>query len=525
MGIAEQVNARAAELTADRKRQELDAQFVRQCLDANERGDGVLFATMHKGKFLYNTTPKDGQWLRWAGNVWEVDDFRHAVAAVEECALEYDLQAIECNAEADKISAKDESERLSSLAKKYAKRVDRLRTENGAKKVLSWAPVVDLDMACRESDLDRQPWLLPVRNGVIDLRTGVVLRGEPSDMMTRALDLDYDSGADYSAWCAFVEEVSGSPEVAGFLKRFFGYSITGHSFEQYIAVFIGGGRNGKGVLFSCLSAVLGPYYHVISPSMLTEQKIDPSPNAASEHKYALMGKRLVVAGENKRGQRIDAGQIKGLTGDDAIECRPNFGKVIVFAPTHTLCLHTNHMPTGMASEFSLVQRLLKIDFPWAYVDDPAAEARKNPSMADRFRPKDKTLKEKLLEHRSGILRWLVEGCLEWQQRGLDPPASIMESVDELAKEADYLGQFIEDCLVKSDIRLQPISFPHLYQCFLWWWRNNQGDPRKAPANRTVARMMRDLGFEMEKRGGKMVVWGVEYHPEVTVEMVNGTFSS
>ena len=524
MGIAEQVQQRAAELTAGTHRQPLDDDFVKACLDANERGDGVLFATLHHGNFLYNTTPKDGQWLRWAGNVWEIDDFRHSQAAVEEVALEYEDRAIRLSQDADQLNG-DAQKAVVALAKKYRSRVDRLRTDNGSKKVLSWAPIVDLSMACKESDLDRQPWLLPVRNGVIDLRTGALVPGHPSDMMTRALDISYDPSADYESWCAFVEEVSGSPQVASFLKRFFGYSITGHSFEQYIAVFIGSGRNGKGVLFSCLAAVLGPYYHVISPGMITEQKIDPSPNAASEHKYALMGKRLVVAGESKRGQRIDAGQLKGLTGDDAIECRPNFGKVVVFQPTHTLALHTNHMPTGIGSEFSLIQRLLKIDFPWSYVDDPEAEERKCPPMADRFRKKDKTLKEKLLSNPSGILRWLVEGCLEWQKLGLAPPPSIMESVDELAREADYLGQFINDCLVKDPHRPQPISFPQLYQCFLWWWRNNQGDPRKAPANRTVARMMRDIGFVMEKRGGKMVVYGVEYHPEVTMEMVNGGFSS
>lgn len=518
MGIAEDVAKRAAELTGSIKQEiELDDQFVKQCLDANERGDGVLFASMHRGKFLYNTTPKDGQWMRWAGNVWENDDFRHSQGAVEDVALEYEARAIELDDEVNKIDGDDKKAVLSVL-KKYRSRVDRLRTESGAKKVLSWAPVVDLSMACRESDLDRQPWLLPCTNGVINLETGVLLPGDPADMMTKAIDLAYDPHADYSDWQQFVEEVSGSPEVAAFLKRFFGYSITGFSFEQYIAVFIGGGRNGKGVLFSCLASVLGPYYHVISPGIITEQKIDPSPNAASEHKYALMGKRLVVAGESKRGQKIDAGQIKGLTGDDAIECRPNFGKVIVFNPTHTLCLHTNHMPTGMGSEFSLLQRLLKIDFPWAYVDDPEAEARKCPPLADRFRKKDKHLKDRLLANRAGILRWLIEGCLEWQQIGLAPPISIIESVDELAKEADYLGQFIEDCLVKVDDSLARISFPSIYRCFLWWWTNNQGDARKAPANRTVAKMMRELGFETGRKAGMVVVYGVEFHPEVTMEM-------
>jgi putative DNA primase/helicase len=503
---------------------DLDDEFVKGCLDANERGDGVLYATLHKGRYLFNTTPKDGAWLRWTGTVWETDDFRDALRAVEAVALQYEQRALDLFAEASKLEeqgSKESADITLDMAKRYRKRVDRLRTENGAKKALTWAPVVETSMACRELEMDRQPMLLPCANGVIDLTTGVLLDGNPDDLLTKAIDVEYLGDADTTEWHQFVVEVCGSEEVAVFLKRYFGYAITGHSFEQYIAVFIGGGRNGKGVLFSGIAAVMGPYYHVISPSMITEQRFDPSPNAASEHKYALHGKRLVVAGESKRGQRIDAGQVKGLTGDDKVECRPNFGRAFVFDPTHTMALHTNHMPVGMGSEFSLVQRLLKIDFPWAYVDDPEAEAKKFPPMADRFRKKDKHLKDRLLANKEGILKWLVEGCLEWQQVGLSPPANIVKAADDLAKEEDYLSEFLTDSLLPADDPDRDISFQGLYQCFLWWWNINQGgDPKKAPKNRTLSAAMRERGYTLEKRGGKIYVLGVRYHPEITQAMIS-----
>jgi len=523
--MAGKVIDRAQELEQEEDRlMDLEDDFVKSCLDANERGDGVLYATLHKGRYLFNTTPKDGAWLRWTGIVWEPDDLRDAFKAVEAVALQYEQRALDLFAEAEKLQESGKGEAADivlDLAKRYRKRVDRLRTENGAKKALIWAPVVEKSMACRELELDRQPMLLPCGNGVIDLTAGVLLDGNPTDLMTKAIDVDYLKDADSAEWHKFVVEVCGSEKVAAFLKRFFGYALTGHSYEQYIAVFIGGGRNGKGVLFSCIGSVLGPYYHVISPSMITEQRFDPSPNAASEHKYALHGKRLVVAGESKRGQRIDAGQVKGLTGDDKVECRPNFGKTFIFDPTHTLCLHTNHMPIGMGSEFSLVQRLLKIDFPWAYVDDPEAEAKKFPPMADRFRKKDKHLKDRLMQNPEGILKWLVEGCLEWQQRGLDPPQEILDSATELAKAEDYLTEFLNDSLLPSpDDPDREIGFQGFYQCFLWWWGLNRGgDPKKAPANRTLSAAMRERGYTLEKRGGRIYVRGVMYNPELAREML------
>lgn len=520
-GIAKAVEERAMELAGPEEDAPLDESFIRACLNANERGDGVLFATLNRGRFLFNTTPKDGEWLQWQGHVWAADEFRRSIAAVELCALQYEQQALQLEGEigGSELKKDDPEYWKVSLIRKYRSRVDRLRTDNGARKVLAWAPVVDMSMACRELDLDNRPWLLPCRNGVIDLQTGVLLPGRPDDLMTRAIDVDYDPHADSSEFAAFVAEVVNSEEVAAFLRRFFGYAITGHSYEQNIAVFIGGGRNGKGVLFSCLASVLGPYYHVVSPSMLTEQKIDPSPNAASEHKHALMRKRLVVAGENKRGQRIDAGQVKGLTGDDAIECRPNFGKVVVFNPTHTLCLHTNHMPVGIGSEFSLLQRLLRIDFPFAYVDDPAAEARKNPKMAASFRPKDKLLKARLMANPQGILRWMVDGCREWQQIGLAPPPSIQESVDQMAREADYIGLFLEDCLVEDTIPGSYSYFSTIYACFYWWWDINRGDSKNCPKKPTVSREMRDRGIDVRKEGGNIRVFGLKLHPEINLSEI------
>ncbi|QQG66343.1 DNA primase family protein [Desulfobulbus oligotrophicus] len=526
--IARQVEERAAGLLPPPSPElEIDDQFVLDCLDANERGDGLLYAARNRGSFIFNSTPKDGQWLRWGGNVWEDDEFRDSFDAVEKVALNYEDQALALEKRLeeqhkDKRPKKgDKDYWMVQLISKLRKRVDRLRSESGAKKALVWAPVVDRSMACRELDMDRHPWLLPCVNGVIDLKTGVLLPGRPGDLLTKAITVPYDPHADYTEWATVLDDITGSPEVSAFLKRFFGYAITGHSYEQYIAVFIGRGRNGKGVLFSLLSSVLGPYYHVISPAMLTEQKVDPSINAASEHKYALLGKRLVVAGETKRGQRVDAGNLKGLTGDDQIECRPNFGKVVVFDPTHTLCLHTNHMPTGMGTDFALIQRLLKIDFPWSFVDDPEAEAKKYPSMAGSFKKKDPRLKDRLRDNLTGILTWLVEGCREWQERGLDPPEQLLKSAEELAASEDYMKEFLTDCLViYPDDPARQISFPTLYQCFLWWWGNNRGDVKKAPANRTVAKDMRERGYELVKIGGKLVVLGVMYNPEVSHELAN-----
>ena len=42
------------------------------------------------------------------------------------------------------------------------------------------------------------------------------------------------------------------------------------------------------------------------------------------------------------------------------------------------------------------------------------------------KPPERMLKEKLLAEARGILAWMIKGSLAWQERGLDPPASVLD---------------------------------------------------------------------------------------------------
>lgn len=518
--MAAAVQKRAAELTPPVEHKPVNPRLIKECLDANERGDGCLYATLHCGRILFNVTPKDAEPLVWGGNVWERDETRRAQAAVEDVALLYQGQADILNNEIQEqgIDKKHSESWKIDRKNKYQARADRLRSVNGITKTLYMAGVVEPGMIRRESDFDKQPWLLPVRNGVIDLRTGALTNGRPEDLCTRALDIIYDPHADNAPWLEFVEEISGSNEIAAFLKRTFGYAMTGHSFEQYIWVFTGPGRNGKGVLFELIADILGPYYHEISRAMLLEQRTEQSPSAASEHKYSLMGKRIISSSETNKGQKIDAGAIKGLTGQDLVLCRPMYRSEIVFKPTYALFLRTNHVPVGLTRDFALIQRLLKVEFPFMYVDDVEAEAKKYPARAHLFRKKDPLLKDRLSKVKPGILRWLVEGCLEWQQIGLAPPPCILSGVEELARAEDYVGQFMEDCLIhhpkpgNEGIR---ISCTRMYDAFKWWWAQNMdGREQRIPAMKGINGAIRDRGHVVDKQGGKTWIYRFTLNPSI-----------
>ena len=69
---------------------------------------------------------------------------------------------------------------------------------------------------------------------------------------------------------------------------------------------------------------------------------------------------------------------------------------------------TNHKPVFDGSDKAMVSRIHLI--PFSYVVPP-----------DR---RDKELYSKLIDEAPGILAWAVEGCLAWQDKGLNPPGKV-----------------------------------------------------------------------------------------------------
>ena len=58
--------------------------------------------------------------------------------------------------------------------------------------------------------------------------------------------------------------------------------------------------------------------------------------------------------------------------------------------------------------------------------------------------RDKRLPDRLLAERDGILRWALEGCLEWQRIGLQPPASVLAATEEYFDAEDAVGRWLDE---------------------------------------------------------------------------------
>ena len=57
---------------------------------------------------------------------------------------------------------------------------------------------------------------------------------------------------------------------------------------------------------------------------------------------------------------------------------------------------------------------------------------------------DQRLEEKLQREWPGILRWMIGGCLDWQENGLLRPHSVQVATAEYFADQDVFSQWLED---------------------------------------------------------------------------------
>ena len=470
--------------------------FVLDCLTREEEGDAQLYAHLFRDRCIYDHT--EGAWYEWRSHYWERDECKHALllasgplAAVylEASATLSEQAAREANRidptlhDEDTDQLRDRYSRLKAQTAALIERARALRRLKRALHVLTYAQAL---LTITSGEWDTNPWLLGTKEGVLDLRSGTLRAGQPRDYIRTMIPTAW-RGLDEQAsrFEQFLREIfADRPEaeredLVAFLQRALGYGITGHVGEHIFLMLYGEeGRNGKDTLMTVLHHVLGQAAGAVSNDVIIATGKLIAPGAAKPHLCALQGKRLAWASETDRGARFDIGQVKFLTGGGAIPARQLYGRDYAFAPSHLLILLTNHKPHADARDAAFWDRLCLVTFNLRFVDHPAQPNE---------RRRDTTLGKALEAEASGILAWLLRGCLAWQQSGLQVPASVRQARQAYREEEDTLGQFLGECC--DMIERASVKASLLYERYKTW----------AAENTLKAMTGNAFGLEMKKR--------------------------
>jgi len=377
---------------------------------ATDAGNSDRLAEMAAGRIRY--VQKWGRWIVYTGGRWRIDEGDALITEIaKQVPRHMFARSIDLHGDARDHMFK------------WAKRSESAAAISSAIRLARGIPGVIVD----HTELDTHPWLLNVRNGTVDLRTGQLGPHDPAHLITCQSPVTFDPDAACPTWDGCLAMWQPDPVMRAYLAKVIGTAASGDPVE-HVFINLGTGANGKGKFYGAVQAVLGPDYSVVPhKSLLIVQRHEQHDTV----KARLFGARMAVAGETEAGDRLDEAKVKELTGGDLLEARRMREDPWKFAPSHSLFLHTNHRPRVRGGDEGIWRRIHLI--PWDVTIPPER--------------RDGRLADKLEAEASGILNWIIAGCLAWQAEGLQPPPAVTDAVDSYRAEEDHVGRFLTECCV------------------------------------------------------------------------------
>lgn len=431
--------------------------------------------------------PERGSWLNWRNGRWNWND---ALAFQKAMKLGHEIQK--------RAAQETDPDSRQSKLRKALTAGDRKSIENQLALAKS-LPKINTP----QSSIDGHDWKLACQNGVIDLRAPIArcfAEPCPGLLLTKCLGTSYDPKATCPTWEQFLQDVfEGDDELIEFIKSAVGYSLTSDTREQCLFFLHGGGSNGKSTFTETLQKLFGSYGQR-APKSLFERSANGS--ESTNDLARLDGIRFVIGSETEEGSSLAESKIKDLTGGDTITARYLHKEFFDFAPSHKLWMFGNHQPRIKGADQGIWRRIRLIPFNRQFTDEQ----------------KDRTLPHKLEMELSGILNWALQGCQQWQEKGLPIPSSVAKATADYRDQEDVIGQFLTDRLNVSGDPEDKILISRVYE-FYRGWCEDEGLTRPL-TNRALAKKLRERGFESFKSNGAHYWRGVIEWAEQSTELIS-----
>lgn len=418
-------------------------------------GNAERFAAMFKDQVKYCAIYK--KWFIWNGKRWEQDDTGKIITYAIECVrnIIHDADLL------------PEGDKRKSLIQHS------LKSESSGKlkallEIASGMPAITV----RSEDLDQNPWLLNCQNGTIDLRTGKLKPHDPKDYITRICAAAYKPDCAIPLWTQLMEKITGGDkEYIRYIQKALGYALTGDISEQAIFILYGTGSNGKSTMLNIFAALLNGYAQSTSSDTFMQKKNESVNNDIAR----LKGARFVSAIEMEEGKRMAESLIKSMTGGDKLVTRFLYGEFFEYVPQFKVFLAVNHKPDIRDTTNSIWRRIKIMEFNNTFTEQE----------------RDKNFPTKIMaKELPGILAWAVQGCLDWQQNGINAPDIVEAATRAYKEEMDSFSHFFNECcVVREGARVSNKMLRAKYD----EWCAENGE--RGLTQRPFSRKLRERGYD------------------------------
>jgi len=435
--------------------------------ELTDTGNANRFVRMWRDEMRYDHSVSS--WFVWNGRYWEQD-------FVGLCMERAKKTAARIYAEAAEDGLPDD---VRTALVKHAK------TSHGHDRLKAMIALAKSDpsVAVVHDVWDKDPWLLNVENGTLELRSGTFREHQRSDMLTHMSRIEYNPIATCPTWDACLAQWQPQENIREFLRRGVGYSLTGNTREQKLFYLYGSGSNGKSVFLEACQFILGGYW-LKSKSDSFMRQMNKNASGAQPDLVPLIGKRFVTTSEVAQSERLNEALVKDLTGGDTFAVRDLYRGMVNFTPQCKIWFYGNHKPRISSDDGGIWRRFLLVNFGVIIPEDQ----------------RDPELLNKLRAEASGILNWALAGLREWMKGGLKTPDEINRATAEYRQAEDVIGRFIDDALIISP--MNSLTGQQMYQSYTTWCKANG---EFAKRQNEFSEAMKNRGFNKQR-----VSTGVKY---------------
>lgn len=289
--------------------------------------------------------------------------------------------------------------------------------------------------AVSASKLNSSKERICVKNGILDVITGILYPHTPEEYHTVKLDVTYDPNVTIrgTVFDQYINSTFKSVEwEIPIIQEMFGYCLLKDYFLEKFFFLIGDGENGKSVLINLLTKLLGS--RNVS-SMTLHEICKPSDQFSLIN---LHGRLANLCGETGTQEITDIGNIKRITGRDQIRSRELYCGWVEFYNYAKMIFSMNKPPVIEDATNGKKRRQMLLEFPNTFKEGVNAISN---------------LEEQLMSPASlsGILNWALEGLSRLIKNGKfsdERTRAQMEIIYE--RKSNPIRYFVQDCINEAD---------------------------------------------------------------------------
>ena len=342
--------------------------------------------------------------------------------------------------------------------------------------------------------LDQNPYLLCFNNCVVDFEAGFHRKGKPDDYISKCTSIDYipinpsihkDIMDEVTE---FIAQLFPDEELRTYMWEHLASCLVGTNENQTFNIYTGSGRNGKSKLVELMSKCMGEYQGTVPITLITQKRNNIG--STSSEVVQLMGTRYAVMQEPSKGDIINEGIMKEITGGDPIQGRALFKDTVTFIPQFKLAVCTNTLFDIKSNDDGTWRRIRKVDFKSIFIEKPYEDEERYPREQYPYQfPVDKNIIQKFTQWAPVFMSMLVD-LAKKTCGNVNDCKMVMASSDQYREGQDYLAEFVRDKIQK--VKGERIRKTEIREEFRQWYVSNY--------NRNVPKQ-RELEDYMSKRFG------------------------